>query len=142
VAATWEDSSYGSIDEAISDELTRGGYPTFLAPAGVLAARLLAGDDLLSPNTLDAARKLGGRALFVTHGDADQRLSVRFASQIAAAARAAGSQVEPWIIKGADHVQGIRLESAEYERRLVDFFRRALGDPLAAAPQTRVSQLA
>jgi dipeptidyl aminopeptidase/acylaminoacyl peptidase len=142
VAATWEDSSYGSIDEAISDELTRGGYPTFLAPAGVLAARLLAGDDLLSPNTLDAARKLGGRALFVTHGDADQRLSVRFASQIAAAARAAGSQVEPWIIKGADHVQGIRLESAEYERRLVDFFRRALGDPLAAVPQTRVSQLA
>jgi fermentation-respiration switch protein FrsA (DUF1100 family) len=127
VAATWEDSSYGNVEEAIRDELTRNGYPAFLASAGVLAARLLAGDDLLSPNTLDAAAHLGGRPLFMTHGDADRRLSVRFAGQIADAVRLGGGQVEPWIIQGADHVQGIRLQPAEYERRLVEFFERSLG---------------
>lgn len=126
VAATWEDSSYGAVGEAIGDELTRNGYPAFLAPAGILAARLLAGDDLTSPNTLDEVTKSGGRPLFVTHGDADARISVRFAGQIAAAARAAGGQVDPWIVHGADHVQGIAIEPAEYERRLIEFFERTL----------------
>jgi fermentation-respiration switch protein FrsA (DUF1100 family) len=126
VAGTWEDSSYGAIGEAISDELTRNGYPAFLAPAGIVAARILAGDDLTSPNTLDEVARSGGRPLFVTHGDGDRRISVRFAGQIAAAARAAGAQVDPWIVHGADHVQAIALEPAEYERRLVEFFERTL----------------
>ena len=126
VAATWEDSSYGEVGEAIADELTRNGYPTFLAPAGILAARILAGDDLTSPNTLDEIARSGARALYVTHGDADRRISVRFADQIVAAARGAGAQVDPWIIPGARHIEGIALEPAEYERRLVEFFERTL----------------
>ena len=68
----------------------------------------------------------GGRPLFVTHGDVDTRISVRFADQIVAAARGAGAQVDPWIIRGADHVEGIAVEPAEYERRLVEFFERTL----------------
>ena len=127
VAAVWEDSSYAEIDVAIRAELTRNGYPTILAPGGVLVARLVSGDDLTRPSPAGAVAKLNGRPIFITHGEADARLSVQYARDLAAIARANGGSVELWIVPGAGHVDAARLHSDEYERRLAEFFGAALG---------------
>jgi dipeptidyl aminopeptidase/acylaminoacyl peptidase len=126
VAATWEDSSYADIEVAIRAELVRNHYPTILAPGGVLMARLLSGDDLASLSPIGAVRKIGARPLFITHGTADQRLSVDYAHDLEEARRAAGGTVESWIVPGAGHTEAMLLQPDEYERRLVDFFNRTI----------------
>ncbi len=70
--------------------------------------------------------RLGGRHVFVTHGTADQRLDVHFADQLIQAGTASGALVESWIVEGSGHAGAIVDHPAEYERRLVDFFGRAL----------------
>ena len=37
--------------------------------------------------------------------------------------------MEPWIIPGAEHTQGMLLRPADYEAHLLAFFRDAIGDP-------------
>lgn len=128
VAATWADSSYADLRSAIGDELSREGYPGFLAPGGMLAARLLGGDALTSYSPLDGVHDLGGRPVFLTHGDRDGRVSVRYASVLADRIRADGGRVETWIVPGAGHTEAMLLHPDEYERRLVGFFRAELGD--------------
>jgi dipeptidyl aminopeptidase/acylaminoacyl peptidase len=126
VAATWEDSSYADIGVAISDELARNGYPTFLAPGGTLLARFASGDDLTTLSPLGAVAKLNGRPLFITHGDADQRLSVRYAHDLASALRTSGGNYELWIVPGSTHANAMVTNTQEYEQRLSDFFGRHL----------------
>ena len=129
LAAVWEDSSFADIEEAIRDELNRNGYPTLLAAGGVLVGRLFFGDDLVAFSPLEATAKANGRPIFITHGAMDDRLSVRYAFELAAGVWLAGGQVEPWIVPGAGHTKASRLVPDEYERRLVKFFKGALGAP-------------
>lgn len=126
VVATWEDSSYADIGVAIRAELDRNGYPGFLEVGGVTMARWISGDDLQSRSPLTAVSKLTGRRLFITHGTADDRLSVQYADQLIAAALAAGVKVESWIVPDAGHTQAMRIAREQYERQLVDFFHGAL----------------
>ena len=126
IAAVWEDSSYADLGSAIDAELTRSGYPTILASGAVLTARLISGDDLVSYSPLDAALRLDGRPLFITHGTADTRVSVDYGHQLEAAVRAQGGNVESWFVEGAEHTKALSTEPDEYERRLVDFFNRGL----------------
>jgi dipeptidyl aminopeptidase/acylaminoacyl peptidase len=127
VAAVWEDSGFGSITDAVNAELTRNGFPTFLSSGALLMGRLIAGDDIGAYSPLTAMGRLEGRPIFITHGTADTRLSVDFAQDLAEAVRADGGTVEPWIIEGATHVEGMFIETEEYERRLLAFFDVALG---------------
>lgn len=126
VAAVWEDSSYADLGTAIDAELTREGYPTFLAPAGVLMARLLSGDDLVSYSPLDAVALLDGRPLYITHGTKDTRLSVDYGRRLETAVREDGGVVESWYVEGAEHTTALGTYPHEYERRLVGFFERSL----------------
>lgn len=126
VPAAWEDSSYADVDVAIQAELARNGYPTYLRFGGYLLARLH-GDDLTSLSPIGAVAKLNGRPIFITHGAADRRLSVQYALDLAAADRANGGAVDPWIVPGADHTQAIVLQPAEYERHLDSFFGSTIG---------------
>lgn len=128
LAAVWADSSYADVEETIRDELGRNGLPTFLAPGGLLVGRIL-GDDLLAFSPLAATAKANGRPIFITHGALDDRLPVRYAFELAAGVQLAGGRVEPWIVPGAGHTKASRLVPDEYERRLVEFFRGALGAP-------------
>ena len=126
VAAVWEDSSYADTDDAIQAELTRNGYPTFIRYGGYLMAKVMSGDDLIGLSPLGAMAKLHGRPIAITHGDADRRLSVRYAEELAAAIRASGGSIQPWIVPGADHTDAIVRATGEYERRLDAFFENAL----------------
>jgi fermentation-respiration switch protein FrsA (DUF1100 family) len=122
VAATWEDSGFADINVAITAELARNGYPTFLASSATLISQVVAGDNLTALSPLGAMSKLNGRPLFITHGDADTRLSVQYAYDLAEAVRASGGQVEPWIVEGSGHVEAMFDHPDEYETRLVAFF--------------------
>jgi dipeptidyl aminopeptidase/acylaminoacyl peptidase len=126
VAAVWEDSSYADVDEAVAAELTRNDYPTWLRYGGYLVAQVVSGDDLLARSPVGEVGMLHGRPIAITHGSADERLSVTYASELADAVRASGGSVDPWIVDNAHHTQAIALHPAEYERRLDAFFRAAL----------------
>ena len=126
VVATWEDSSYADISVAIRAELDRNGYPQFLEFGGVAMARLISGDDLHARSPLTAVSKLTGRKLFITHGSADDRLSVEYAHRLIAAAEVAGVDIASWIVPKAGHTQAMRVAREQYEQRLVDFFDGAL----------------
>jgi fermentation-respiration switch protein FrsA (DUF1100 family) len=126
VAAVWEDSGFSSIQAAVSAELTRNGFPTFLSSSALLAGRFISGDDIPAYSPLAAMAKLNGRPIFITHGTADTRLSVDYASDLADAVRAAGGTPEVWISEGATHVQAMFIETEEYERRLIAFFDAVL----------------
>jgi dipeptidyl aminopeptidase/acylaminoacyl peptidase len=134
IAATWADSSYGESRVAIRAELERAGYPTILEWGGLAIAVLLTGDGLLARSPLDAVRRLDGRALFLTHGARDERLSVRYAYDLAAEIEANGGHVVPWIVPGARHTEAMVLVPDEYERRLVEFFGESLGAAASPAP--------
>jgi dipeptidyl aminopeptidase/acylaminoacyl peptidase len=126
VAAVWEDSSYADLGSAIDAELAREGYPGFLAFGGVLAARLISGDDLVSYSPLDAVGMLDGRPLSIIHGTDDSRLSVDYGHRLEAAILADGGTVESWYVDGAGHTEALVTHADEYETRIVDFFRRSL----------------
>ncbi len=127
VAAVWSDSGYGDLDDATRAELRRNRLPGFLLPGGHLAGRLLDGPGLQAKSPALALARLGDRAVFVTHGTLDTRLDVHYADQLVDAGVAAGAHVESWIVDGSRHASAIVDRPAEYEHRLVDFFRRTIG---------------
>ncbi len=129
VAATWEDSSYADIGDAIKAELARNGYPGVLEEGGIAMARLLSGDDLRSRSPLEAVRRMAGRSLYISHGDADRRLSVDYGRTLAREAEAAGVDVTTWIVPGAEHTKAMGLVPDAYETRLTGFFERVLAGP-------------
>jgi dipeptidyl aminopeptidase/acylaminoacyl peptidase len=129
VAATWEDSSAADLPSMIRDELARSGYPTFLESGAGLAARLISGDDITSYSPLDGVNQLARRPIFITHGDQDQRINVRYGHALVAAAEGAGSTPGTWFVAGSGHTQAMVDHPAEYERRLVDFFGGTIGQP-------------
>ncbi len=134
VAAVWSDSSFADIRGAIRDELRRNGYPAFLDVGAIVVGRVLTGDDITARSPLQATSKLHGRAIYLTMGADDERLSPGYLAELAAGVRANGGSIDPWQVQGAGHTQALLLYPAEYERRLVDFFRGALaGETRTAA---------
>lgn len=127
VAAVWEDSSFADVRVATVAEVERNNYPSWFVPIGLFVGRLMTGDDITSMSPLEAVIKIGMRPLFITHGTGDQRLSLQYAYDLAAAANDLGNPVEPWVIEGSDHVRGIFDQTDEYETRLIAFFTEHLG---------------
>lgn len=128
LAALWEDSGFGAISVAIDEELRRNGYPGILR-AGGLAFATLFGDDLLAKSPLEAIGRADGRPVFITHGADDERVLAVWAEDLAAAVRASGGTVDPWIIPDMGHTRALILLPDEYEARLGAFLRGALGAP-------------
>jgi dipeptidyl aminopeptidase/acylaminoacyl peptidase len=133
VAATFADSSYYSFDVASSEYTESQGYPAWVVPAGILVGRLLGETELGTRDPASEIVRLAGRPFDIVHGLSDTTVLPHNAVELAAAAYAAGTSVEPWIIPGAEHTQGMLLRPDDYEARLVAYFRGALGDPKAVA---------
>ncbi len=127
VAAAWEDSSWSDTDVWVRDVLRSRGYPDWLAPGGILVARVLHGIDITSPSPASSIAQLDGRPFFIVHGDADESVLVKHAYALADVIAAHGGHVEPWIVPGAAHVRSSFIATAEYDRRLTAFFTAALG---------------
>jgi dipeptidyl aminopeptidase/acylaminoacyl peptidase len=128
VAAVWEDSGFGSLDKILRSELGRIGMPEMVAPGAVLAGRAISGDNLLAYEPLQEVKKLGGRPIFIVHGDADKRVAVSTAAELAAAINATGGHVTPWITHGTQHIQSIFDYPDTYEEKLAAFFTASLAN--------------
>jgi fermentation-respiration switch protein FrsA (DUF1100 family) len=91
--------------------------------------QLLSGVPLLGESPADRFREggLGGRPVFIVHGDRDGTIDVSQGRALAAAATEGGSPAQLWIVAGAGHEQSAFLATEEYERRLVAFFAETLG---------------
>ena len=126
LAGVWADSSHADLPEFIRDELARQGYPTFLDIGAVVAGRMLRGDNLAAVSPLDGVRMFAGRRLFITHGEADVVIDVRHGHELVAAAHAGGTAPGTWFVPDSGHTLAMVDQAAEYERRIVEFFRTAL----------------
>jgi dipeptidyl aminopeptidase/acylaminoacyl peptidase len=135
VRAVWADSAPPRMAEAIglflSDQI---GDPTgisgALAPGAILWARLLSGDDLTRFDPIDQLDAYDGRNVAFVHGEKDTALPASFAAEMHDRAIAAGATTpDAWVVPGAKHTEGVYNDPAGYERRLVDFFTEALGQP-------------
>ncbi|MBA2381532.1 MAG: prolyl oligopeptidase family serine peptidase [Chloroflexi bacterium] len=127
LAAVWADSSYADLPGYIRDELARRGYPTFLDVGAVVAGRILHGDDLAAVSPLESVHRLAGRPIFVTHGEGDEVVKVSDGRDLVAAVEADGGRPGSWFIPGSRHTMAMVEQPAQYEERLVGFFRVALG---------------
>jgi dipeptidyl aminopeptidase/acylaminoacyl peptidase len=128
LAALWEDSGFADVREAIRDELRRNNYPTILEAGGILIGQLN-GDDFTAYSPLDEVGKAHGRPVFITHGEADTRLGVKFAYELAEKIRATGGTVEPWILPGVGHTKALTVYPGTYDAKVTAFFRESLGAP-------------
>ena len=126
IAAAWVDSPYADLPEIINEELARNHYPTILEPGAILAARVTTGDNLVAFSPQDAINHDAGRPIFIVHGTNDERINVHHTQQLAALAKQTNANVTVWMPEGVGHVMAEFALPAEYEQRLVAFFRKAL----------------
>jgi len=128
VAAGFLDSPYADILTATTAYAEAHDTPAWVVPGALFMGGLISGDDFLGDSPARIFReKLGGRPVFIVHGDADGTIPVDQGRALAKAATDGGSPVDPWILPGAEHVQAAFLQPEAYERRLADFFAGALG---------------
>jgi fermentation-respiration switch protein FrsA (DUF1100 family) len=128
VAAVFLQSTFGSLQEIIAAELTRNGYPPFLAPAALTMGSLLTGANLFARSPVTEIAKVGNRPAYIVHTGADTRIDIKQSEELAAAAKDAGVIVTTWFPDNGQHVQTPAVYPQEFEQRLVGFFRGALAE--------------
>lgn len=126
IAAIMVDSPFSNLQQVISEELVRNGYPSMLAPASILTARLINGVDLLEHSPQDAILKNAGRPMYLVHGLIDQRINVHHTRDLVSLADQKGVVVQAWFVEGADHVCAEFVAPAEYEQKMAAFYTQAL----------------
>ncbi len=97
------------------------GLPYFLVWLGFGITWLRLGFWINDFNPVKAIRNIAPRPVFLIQGERDFRIPM---ADFDALYHAAGEPKECWVVPGADHGDPWRLMPQEYEKRLVDFFRR------------------
>ena len=126
IAATWADSGFADLGVLFDERIAREGFPTWLRPGVIAWAKVIANDDLTARRPVDQVEKIGARPLAIVHRLADDRMSVHHAKDLAAAHATFVPGFEPWLVPRALHLQAAFAAPAEYERRMVEFFRESL----------------
>jgi dipeptidyl aminopeptidase/acylaminoacyl peptidase len=129
VRAAWADSSYASYATAASEYAQEKGYPGWVANAAIPVAHVLGDPELDTREPGAEVLALRGRPFFIVHGLADTTILPHNAVELAVAAAAGGSPVEPWLVPGAEHTREMLVVPERYEQRLVEFFTDTLGAP-------------
>jgi len=127
LAAFSLDSPIFDFNTAAVHEVEFQGYPGFLWRAAYWAARLR-GVDLAAVSPADGVTAAGQRPIQIFHGTADSRVRYQNALDLIAHARQAGAQATLHTFDGADHIEGMLVETDRYYQMLEIFFRGALGD--------------
>lgn len=113
----------GVVDTAFEYFLDLPAFP--FAPVTVKIGEWRTGQDFDAVRPVDAVAQLSPRPLFVIHGLADVVVPPAHSERVFAAA---GEPKEVWYVPGAGHNGSREAAGAEYGRRIVAFFRSALGD--------------
>jgi uncharacterized protein len=119
------DASYARLDVQVARFFQRFTGP--LWPVAYVPARWfgewLSGTAFGSISPLKAIARISPRPVLIIQGTQDQVIDVRDAWQLY---RAAGAPKTLWLVEGAGHGENRDVASAEYDVRVVDFFREHL----------------
>jgi pimeloyl-ACP methyl ester carboxylesterase len=98
------------------------GIPDFpFMQLALLLTRFRLGISLWNFSPLDDVGKIAPRPFFMIHAERDQRMPM---SDTEALFAAAGEPKEIWIAPGADHGEPWMVAKEEYDKRMVEFFRK------------------
>jgi acetyl esterase/lipase len=129
MAAAFLDSPWADMPSEVAfmaDQLPVPGLRVFV-PSMLAMGQLISGAEFLGLSPERGFREsLAGRPIAIVHGEADTTIDVDQGKRLAAAASEAGSPVDLWLLPGVQHVQAAFVATAEYNRRLVDFFTKRL----------------
>jgi pimeloyl-ACP methyl ester carboxylesterase len=129
VAALILDSTHDRLATAMSARIGNAGYPFgevgFLAIA--LGSWIRSGENVLASDPIEAIGQLGDRPVLLLQGGSDRDVPPDSADRLAAAARAAGVDLELHVCAAADHGRLDETCPQDYGRWLNDFLERALG---------------
>lgn len=103
------------------------GLPAFpFSPITVEISEWRLGRSVSDVRPIDVVGRISPRPLLIIHGSADQEVPATHSERIYAAA---GNPKELWLVPGAGHgMDAWETATAEYEQRVIAFFRRALGE--------------
>ena len=128
IAAVVADSAYSSMDDTIDTSVRHfTGLPPF--PFASLIGFWIREETGLTreeANVKEAIAKISPRPVFLMQGGADTVISPQSGELLYQAAR---GPKELWFDAALDHVKFFDDRRAEYERRVVGFMDRALGEP-------------
>jgi fermentation-respiration switch protein FrsA (DUF1100 family) len=132
IDAVVADASYARLDVQVGRFFQRFTGP--LWPIAYVPARWfgewLTGTALGSISPLQAIGQISPRPVLIIHGTRDQVISVQDARRLY---QAAGPRKSLWLVEGAGHGETRRVRSAEYDARVVGYFREHLLRATAAA---------
>ncbi len=111
-------SPYAIFYHVLTDNMHIPEFP--LMQTSRIFVRRLGGFDMEEYSTLEALRTNRTPVLFI-HGEDDNFVPTRMSRENYAACTA---EKELWIVPGAAHAESFLVETAEYERRLQEFFDR------------------
>jgi fermentation-respiration switch protein FrsA (DUF1100 family) len=125
IRAVVDDSGFADAPSVITSSFEHFiGLPAFpFAPVTIAIAEWRTGLHIGGVRPIDAVPRIAPRPLLVIHCRPDRVVSLADSERLFAAA---GEPKEIWRIPQGGHAQGHTVARAEYERRVVDFFRRAL----------------
>ena len=126
IRAVVDDCGFGDAPSVIAASFERFVHlPRFpFAPLTVRLAEWRAGVSVHTVRPVDVVGRLSPRPLLIIHGTADIHVPPEHGEALFAAA---GEPKELWRVPEVAHAEARQDSTAAYERRVVDFFARALG---------------
>lgn len=125
ILAVAAESPFASFNATV-DRYARMFYhaPRFIAvPVMLLFVRLRLGVDPERCSPIHHVAKIAPRPVLIVQGDSDPRMPV---SEGRSLYEAAGEPKELWIVQGMDHIGAREIDAQVYERRIGEFFGKAL----------------
>ena len=101
------------------------GFPGFLWSSALMAARLR-GINLKELEPYQGVDNLNGRPMQVFHEEQDTRLPLWNMTDLETYVKEIGAEADFYLIKGADHMEGLLLQPTLFEEKLKNFFEKAL----------------
>ena len=114
------------FNKAATKEVEFQGFPGFLWQLALASAQLFHGVNLTATDVKDAIKLAGDRPMLILHGNNDQRLDYQSSVDFYNYAKSVGSDIRLETFEGADHTEGMLLETDRYAKLLGDFFSKAL----------------
>lgn len=119
IGAVVEDCGYAEFEPLVTAAWHHStGLPELFIPSTFLFSRLFLGVDLQNIRPISVVSQIAPRPVLIIHSEEDQTVPVSHAGRLQKALPSA----ELWLIPGAGHVAGYRVEPAAYLRRVGDFF--------------------
>ncbi len=125
IAAVVADAPYARLDRAVNQRFRAflGPLaPVFRVPSQFFGERM-AGFKIADVSPLNEVAKISPRPLFLIHGTSDFLIKPTDSKMLHAAAR---EPKQLWLVERARHTKAYKVAGAEYERRVTEFFRKAL----------------